>query len=107
MRPQREVAAVRGDILRRLVEARAETDALFALIPDAALAERPIPERHRLIFYLGNLEAFDRNLIVRDTFGRPPSHPGLDRLFAFGIDPVDGDLPEDAPSDWPSPDAVR
>jgi iron(II)-dependent oxidoreductase len=28
-------------------------------------------------------------------------------LFAFGIDPVGGGLPDDQPSDWPSLDAVR
>jgi ergothioneine biosynthesis protein EgtB len=34
-------------------------------------------------------------------------HPGFDRLFAFGIDPVGGGLPSDQPSDWPSVDAIR
>ena len=28
--------------------------------------------------------------------------PAFDRLFAFGIDPVDGGLPSDQPSDWPA-----
>ena len=28
-----------------------------------ALYDRPIPERHRIIFYLGHLEAFDWNLL--------------------------------------------
>ena len=31
----------------------------------------------------------------------------LDRLFAFGIDPVDGGLPTDQPSDWPSVEEVQ
>jgi ergothioneine biosynthesis protein EgtB len=34
-------------------------------------------------------------------------HPEFDRLFAFGIDPVEGGLPSDQPSDWPSREAVR
>ncbi len=38
-----------------------ETDRLFALPADDVLYERPIPERHRVIFYLGHLEAFDWN----------------------------------------------
>jgi hypothetical protein len=63
--------------------------------------ERPIPERHRIIFYLGHLEAFDWNLI-----GDRPLHPTFDRLFAFGIDPPPGKLPEDQPKDWPSVDEV-
>ena len=28
--------------------------------------------------------------------------PEFDKLFAFGIDPVDGGLPTDMPSDWPA-----
>ena len=36
-----------------------------------------------------------------------PFDAGLDRLFAFGIDPVDGGLPSDQPSDWPALEEVR
>jgi hypothetical protein len=46
-----------------LAQARAGTDALFGLVRPDALYERPVPERHRIIFYLGHLEAFDWNLI--------------------------------------------
>jgi ergothioneine biosynthesis protein EgtB len=90
-----------------LAAARRETDALFALVRPHALLERPIRERHRILFYLGHLEAFDRNLICRDSLGREPFQPEFDRLFAFGIDPVDGGLPADQPSDWPGVDEVR
>jgi iron(II)-dependent oxidoreductase len=85
----------------RLAEARARTDALFDLLPPASFYERPIPERHRLIFYLGHLEAFDWNLL-HAALGLESRRPALDRLFAFGIDPVDGGLPMDTPADWPS-----
>ena len=34
-------------------------------------------------------------------------HPEFDRLFAFGIDPVGGGLPDDQPGDWPSVEDVR
>ena len=64
--------------------------------------ERPIPERHRIIFYVGHLEAFDWNLLHENVFGLKSFHPEFDRLFAFGIDPVGGGLPSDQPSDWPS-----
>src|ERR1700675_267577 len=92
--------------LARLEEGRDRTDALFALLPPNSFYERPIPERHRLIFYLGHLEAFDRNLLS------PALDLGLDdspfdKLFAFGIDPVGGGLPNDQASDWPSVAAVR
>jgi ergothioneine biosynthesis protein EgtB len=91
------------EILRRdLASARTETDRLFQMLAPEAMFERPIPERHRLIFYLGHLEAFDWNMICANSFGMPSFNPRFDRLFEFGIDPVDGILPEDRPSDWPS-----
>ena len=36
-----------------------ETDKLFTYLDPAAIYDRPISERHRMIFYLGHLEAFD------------------------------------------------
>ena len=87
--------------------AREETDALFKIIRPEALYDRPIPERHRFIFYLGHLEAFDWNLLHENVLGLKSFHPELDRLFAFGIDPIGGGLPSDQPSDWPSEQAVH
>ncbi|HSE13426.1 MAG TPA: SUMF1/EgtB/PvdO family nonheme iron enzyme [Rudaea sp.] len=87
-------------LLSRLHDARAETDALFAIVKPEFMFERPIAERHRLAFYVGHLEAFDWNLLSA-PLGLPGEHPALDALFAFGIDPVDGQLPSDEPSDWP------
>lgn len=94
-------------LLERLADARKRTDALFAIIRPEALYERPIPERHRLIFYLGHLEAFDWNLIARDALHHPSFHAEYEQLFAFGIDPVGGQLPHDVPSDWPVESEVR
>ena len=94
-------APVRQSIAQRLREARAWTDGLFRLLTPAGLLERPIAERHRLLFYVGHLEAFDWNLICRDVLGERSSRPTFEQLFAFGIDPVDGNLPSDQPSDWP------
>jgi gamma-glutamyl hercynylcysteine S-oxide synthase len=90
--------------LQRWRSARILSDRLFSLLDPAALYERPISERHRIIFYLGHLEAFEWNLL---RGGRKPFEPSLDRLFAFGIDPVGGGLPSDQPSDWPKEDVVR
>ncbi len=93
---------------RRVVdEARHQTDALFDIVRPEALYERPIPERHRIIFYIGHLEAFDWNLFNHRWFNLHPFNSQFDRLFAFGIDPVGGGLPADQPSDWPSIDQVR
>jgi formylglycine-generating enzyme required for sulfatase activity len=87
--------------------ARVQTDSLFALLDPAALYDRPVAERHRLIFYRGHLEAFDWNLLGRETLGKPSFHPSFDKLFAFGIDPEPGKGPADLPGDWPSSDEVR
>jgi iron(II)-dependent oxidoreductase len=89
-----------------LRRARALTDALFAQVRPEAFLERPIPERHRILFYLGHLEAFDWNLVGRHR-GLPPVHASLDGLFAFGIDPPPGQLPADRPEDWPTLDETR
>ena len=98
---------LRSDLARRLSEARARTDRFFGLIAESSLYERAIPERHRLVFYLGHLEAFDWNLVGRQVFDLPAFAPEFDHLFAFGIDPVDGALPSDVPADWPSLTSVR
>ncbi|MDH5576605.1 MAG: DinB family protein, partial [Nitrospirota bacterium] len=73
-----------------LDEARSRTDSLFALMSAHAMYERPIPERHRLIFYLGHLEAFDWNQICRWTLGISAFHQSFDQLFEAGIDPSGG-----------------
>ncbi len=57
----------------RLNSARQLTDSIFGLLRPGALYARPIPERHRLVFYLGHLEAFDWNLIARKALERHPS----------------------------------
>ena len=90
-----------------LARARAHTDELFRLVRAEALYERPIPERHRMIFYIGHLEAFDWNLIGRYALDRPAFHASFDHLFAFGIDPPPGQLPQDKPSDWPRLEEVE
>ena len=90
-----------------LSDARKETDKLFALVRPDWLYERPIAERHRLVFYLGHLEAFDWNLLRPHMRNGEAFRASFDRLFAFGIDPVDGGLPSDSPSDWPSVAEIR
>src|SRR5579862_6896587 len=89
-------------LLERISEARRRSDALFGIVQPPFLFERPIPERHRIIFYLGHLEAFDWNLLHDSALGLKSFHSEFDRLFAFGIDPVGGGLPSDQPSEWPS-----
>jgi gamma-glutamyl hercynylcysteine S-oxide synthase len=91
----------RHDLQTRLLEARARTDELFRMVREDAIYDRPITERHRIIFYVGHVESFDWNLLAQRAFGLQSFHPSFDKLFAFGIDPVGGGLPTDAAADWP------
>lgn len=96
----------RSLLLARLADARRRTDTLFALIPLMRWLERPIAKRHRFLFYLGHLEAFDWNLLAPRLEARR-SDSELDRLFAFGIDPLGANEPNESASAWPSLQTVR
>ena len=93
-------------LFARLQAARTRSEELFQIVRPAALYDRPVPERHRIIFYLGHLEAFDWNLL-REPLGLSSFEREFDQLFAFGIDPVEGGLPTDQPKDWPAVDRIR
>ncbi len=82
--------------------AREETDRLFRLLAPGTICERPIAERHRLIFYLGHFAAFDWNVLGRRSLNAPAFHPEFDLLFERGIDPPPGQAPRDSAHDWPS-----
>ena len=70
---------------RAIEEAREQTDALFRVVRPDSFYERPIAERHRIVFYLGHVEAFNWNLLRTWHPDVRPFHPEFDRLFAFGI----------------------
>ncbi len=107
MNPSAAAPTSKADQLyARLRAARAHSEELFNIVRPDALYDRPVPERHRIIFYMGHLEAFDWNLL-REPLGLSAFDPDFDKLFAFGIDPVDGGLPTDQPEDWPRMDQVR
>lgn len=98
----------RADLQARLSSARAQTDALFAVLRGDSVYDRPVPERHRLIFYLGHLEAFDWNHIGARGLGAGHVDAGLDLLFEAGIDPgSQSEHPQDAPADWPRLETVN
>jgi len=102
MQSQPTVIDTGSNLTTSLAAARALTDNLFHVVRPENLYERPIAERHRILFYVGHLEAFDWNLLGRNLLGLKPFDEEFDRLFAFGIDPVGGGLPTDQPSDWPA-----
>src|SRR5262249_17272629 len=87
-------------LAQMLTHARASTDTLFDLVRPQAFYERPVPERHRIIFYFGHIEAFDWNLMSQ-VAAIPSFSPQFDHLFAFGIDPKPGQTQQDGRWDWP------
>ncbi len=99
-------ARIRHDLHTRLLDARLRTDELFRVVREEAMYDRPIPERHRIIFYVGHMEAFDWNLLGDRAFGLRSYQRTFNQLFAFGIDPVGGGLPSDTPADWPAREEV-
>jgi ergothioneine biosynthesis protein EgtB len=107
MLAEQDRVTLQSALLDRFAGARKRTDDLFSIVKSDALYDRPIPERHRIIFYLGHVEAFDWNLLHDRIIRVESFDPKLDRLFAFGIDPVNGQLPSDVPGDWPAIDVVR
>ena len=99
--------ATRSMLLEEIQSARAESDRLFGILKPEAIYERPIAERHRVIFYIGHLDGFDWIQICRESLGIKSSDPELDALFQAGIDPDSAHLPTDTPADWPSLDQVK
>ncbi len=94
-------------LIQELQSARCESDRLFSILKQDALYERPIAERHRVVFYIGHLDGFDSIQICREALGIKSPDPELDTLFQAGIDPDSAHLPADKPSDWPSLERVR
>jgi iron(II)-dependent oxidoreductase len=65
----------------QLAASRSETDRLFRLVEEEDYYLRPLPQRHRLIFYLGHLEAFDWNQVARHGLSAPHLNLSFDKLF--------------------------
>jgi formylglycine-generating enzyme required for sulfatase activity len=103
--PVLEAAA--ANLTQELQSARRESDRLFSILKREALFERPIAERHRVIFYIGHLDGFDSIQICREALGITSPDPELDALFQAGIDPDSAHLPVDKPSDWPTLERVK
>ncbi|HEX3683124.1 MAG TPA: SUMF1/EgtB/PvdO family nonheme iron enzyme [Bryobacteraceae bacterium] len=101
------IEAAASKLTEQLHEARAESDRFFGILKPEALYERPIAERHRVIFYVGHLEGFDAIRICREALGVPSPDSELDALFQAGIDPDSGHLPSDTSADWPSLEQVK
>src|SRR5436853_2956284 len=92
---------------QELHSARLESDRLFSILKPEALYERPIAQRHRVIFYIGHLDGFDSIQICREALGIRSAQPELDALFQAGIDPDSKHLPSDQSSDWPNLERLK
>ncbi|MCR9244219.1 MAG: SUMF1/EgtB/PvdO family nonheme iron enzyme [bacterium] len=80
---------------KKLLRAWERSDQIMSCVAESALQSRPIGLRHPLAFYVGHLPAFAVNLLLVDLLGRRTPSPKLDRLFAFGIDPDEGEAVEE------------
>ncbi len=105
--PMPAQGAATSKLLEEVQAARAESDRLFSILKPETLYERPIAERHRVIFYLGHLDGFDFIQICREGLGVRSQNGQLDALFQAGIDPDSAHLPQDTPADWPTIDQVH
>ena len=81
---QKEIAG-RNQLIERFSDARVRTDEIFGIVRPDSLYERPIPERHRIIFYLGHLEAFDWNLLRERVLGVKTFDPDLDSAVVTAL----------------------
>ncbi len=92
-----------GVLEEALLAAWRRSDELFALVPEAAWLERPIGQRHPILFYVGHLPAFAWNQVGRGALFAGHLDERLDVLYARGIDPED-DAGAEAQSitAWPS-----
>jgi len=86
---------------------RSRSAQLFGFLTDEAYYAQPIALRHPIVFYDGHLPAFSLNTLVKRALGQPGIDEGLERLFARGIDPDEGDAGSGPRSSWPDRREVR
>lgn len=101
------LAVASSQLVAEVQAARTQSDRLFSILRPDVLYQRPIAERHRVIFYVGHLEAFDYIQICREGLGMRPLDADLDSLFQAGIDPDSNHLPSDTADDWPSIERIN
>src|SRR4051794_15647650 len=96
------IESTKTNLLEENRKARVASDQLFKVLKPEAIYDRPIAERHRVIFYVGHLDGFDSIQICREGLGVKSKDEELDALFQAGIDPDSSHLPSDTHSDWPT-----
>ncbi len=96
------VESTKTNLLEQIRKARVASDQLFKVLKPETIYERPIAERHRVIFYVGHLDGFDSIQICREGLGLKSKDEEFDSLFQAGIDPDSAHLPSDTAADWPA-----
>jgi gamma-glutamyl hercynylcysteine S-oxide synthase len=86
---------------------RRRSRAIFDLVADEAYYDRPIAQRHPLVFYEGHLPAFSFNTLVNRGLGGPSIDERLQSLFARGIDPSESVHTSGNVVHWPERSVVR
>jgi ergothioneine biosynthesis protein EgtB len=103
---------IREALVDSYLRNRARSRAIFDLIHEEAYYSRPIALRHPIAFYEGHLPAFSFNTLAKRALGRPSIDPGLEALFARGIDPHESAIDEagtgvEEQGRWPSRETIR
>ena len=92
----------RPALLDRFRRVRTRSRELFDVIAPQAYFSRPITLRNPIVFYEGHLAAFSVNTLLKKALGEPGIDPGLEVLFARGIDPEHEVPGESLRASWPS-----
>src|SRR5213596_1212498 len=105
--PTSAAAADRDQLVDWYQRNRRRSRAIFDLVADEAYYNRPIAQRHPLVFYEGHLPAFSFNTLVNRGLGQPSIDERLQSLFARGIDPSESDHKSGNAVHWPEGSDVR
>ena len=105
-------AVDQADLAARYRRNRERSRALFdLLVDDDAYYSQPISLRHPFVFYDGHVPAFAFNSLVKKALGGESIEPGLEALFARGIDPPGEGMPapdaEENRRRWPGRSVVE
>ncbi len=78
------VESTKTNLLEEIRKARVASDQLFKVLKPEAIYDRPIAERHRVIFYVGHLDGFDSIQICREGLGLKSKDEGVGFVISSG-----------------------
>lgn len=101
------VEAKRRELSNYFISTWEQYEALFAPLDDTAFYVRAEPLRHPLIFYFGHTATFYLNKMILAKFTDARVDPGLESMFAIGVDEMSWDDLDESNYNWPTLAAVR